>query len=73
MIHFSELLRQNKTSLHCRTIVDGKTFAIFITNANGDLEYWMKDDEMGTLEFEKHRYTFISNNQNHITKVLKSA
>ena len=54
-------------------IVDEKTYAIVITNDLGNLEYWLKDDEFGTLEFEKHRYIFVSNNQDHITKVLKSA
>ena len=71
MKNFSELLRQGKVSLHCRMVVDDRTYAIVIVNSSGDFEYWLKDNVFGTLEFEKHKYTFVSNNQDHIQKVLK--
>jgi len=70
MIPFSELLKKGY-SLHQRIYKEGKTDSIVITNPNGDFEYYIKV-ENGKLIFEKHTYNFASNNQEHISKMLKS-
>lgn len=66
---FSDMLKKGY-SLHRRIVKDEKTVGIVIVTPEAhDFEYWIKAD-YGTLEFEKHNYTFVSNNQDHISKML---